>query len=198
MNKLLQDIYIKLSALIEHTDVQDEKRTINYLRALLSHIDAINREKDFVLSEEQLKFLKRRQVVWVDFGFNIGEEFGGKHPAIILRTLSNNKSITVIPIDGQSCDPEVERHRKSYDYWVQIPHINGMSSIPRWVNVYRVKEVSTIRVDFSKSHGASIPIDTLKVIDEHIEKYRYKPNYEQIVKKQKNQKSFKNHLTNRN
>lgn len=160
----------------------------------MSHIDAINRERNFELSEEQLKFLKRRQVVWVDFGFNIGEEFGGKHPAIILRTLSNNKSITVIPIDGQSNDREVEERRKIHDYWVRIPHINGMSSILRWVNVYRVKEVSVLRVDFSKSHGASIPIDTLKIIDEYIEKYRYKPNYEKNVKTQKNQEKFQKTL----
>ena len=29
--------------------------------------------------------LKRGNVVWIDFGFNIGNEFGGMHPAIILK-----------------------------------------------------------------------------------------------------------------
>ncbi len=28
--------------------------------------------------------LKRGNVVWIDFGFNIGNEFGGMHPAVIL------------------------------------------------------------------------------------------------------------------
>ena len=31
--------------------------------------------------------LIRKAVVWVDFGYNIGTEFGGRHPAIILKNL---------------------------------------------------------------------------------------------------------------
>ncbi len=27
----------------------------------------------------------RGAVVWIEFGFNIGNEFGGRHPAIIMR-----------------------------------------------------------------------------------------------------------------
>ena len=32
--------------------------------------------------------LIRKTVIWVDFGYNIGTEFGGRHPAIILKNLA--------------------------------------------------------------------------------------------------------------
>lgn len=40
--------------------------------------------------------LTRKTVVWVDFGYNIGTEFGGRHPAIILKNLKD--SLVVIPL----------------------------------------------------------------------------------------------------
>jgi mRNA-degrading endonuclease toxin of MazEF toxin-antitoxin module len=34
--------------------------------------------------------LIRGNVIWVEFGFNIGCEFGGKHPAIILKNIGED------------------------------------------------------------------------------------------------------------
>ena len=41
----------------------------------------ISKEDTMLLTKKVL--LKRGNVVWIDFGFNIGNEFGGMHPAII-------------------------------------------------------------------------------------------------------------------
>ena len=43
--------------------------------------------------------LKRGNVVWVDFGFNIGNEFGGMHPAVILKNFDNE--LFVVPISSK-------------------------------------------------------------------------------------------------
>jgi len=42
---------------------------------------------------------KRGNVVWVDFGFNIGTEFGGMHPAIILKNFESE--LLVVPISSK-------------------------------------------------------------------------------------------------
>ncbi len=42
---------------------------------------------------------KRGNVVWIDFGFNIGNEFGGMHPAVILKNFSND--LFVLPISSK-------------------------------------------------------------------------------------------------
>lgn len=177
MKTLLDDVCSKLRDLVQNTnqnDINDIKRTKNYLSALSSHIDAINREHQFVLNDEQKAMIKRGNIVWVDFGFNIGTEFGGRHPAIILRVTSNYKSVLVLPIDGEITDNNTIEKRKNKEYWYEIKHINGMKKIVRWTNVYRIIEVSSVRIDFNNSKNAYIDYSTLEDIDRLIEKYQYK------------------------
>lgn len=84
--------------------------------------------------------LIRKAVVWVDFGYNIGTEFGGRHPAIILKNLKD--SLIVIPLSSQ--EP------KTVDYSVKIDKVYGYPLIPRWANVTRITQVSLSRVHFEK------------------------------------------------
>ena len=58
--------------------------------------------ENFGISDDDVKMLmkyilfKRGNVVWIDFGFNIGNEFGGMHPAVILKNFSND--LFVLPL----------------------------------------------------------------------------------------------------
>mgnify|MGYP004549771779 FL=1 len=84
--------------------------------------------------------LIRKAVVWVDFGYNIGTEFGGRHPAIILKNLKD--SLIVIPLSSQ--EP------KAMDYNVKVDKVYGYPLMPRWANVTRITQVSLSRVHFEK------------------------------------------------
>lgn len=84
--------------------------------------------------------LIRKAVVWVDFGYNIGTEFGGRHPAIILKNLKN--SLVVIPLSSQL--------PKNMDYSVKVDKVYGFPEMPRWANVTRITQVSLSRVHFEK------------------------------------------------
>lgn len=84
--------------------------------------------------------LIRKAVVWVDFGFNIGTEFGGRHPAIILKNLK--ESLIVIPLSSQQ--------PKSMDYNILVDKVYGFPLMPRWANVTRITQVSLSRVHFEK------------------------------------------------
>nr|DAH71669.1 MAG TPA: PemK-like protein [Caudoviricetes sp.] len=182
MQNLLNEVNSKLQDLINDTDnnnARDVKRTKNYLSALSEHIDSIKRERNFVLSEEQKSMIKRGNIVWVDFGFNIGSEFGGRHPAIILRTFNGSDTITVIPLDSSPIDQKILNKRKTKGYWVEISNIYNMSFRPRWVNTLRVTTVSVIRVDLTKLSNAYVDKQTLLNIDNSIMQYSYHP----IVKK---------------
>ncbi len=53
---------------------------------------------DVLLLAKRILF-KRGNVVWIDFGFNIGNEFGGMHPAIILKNF--NSELFVLPISSK-------------------------------------------------------------------------------------------------
>jgi len=84
--------------------------------------------------------LVRKAVIWVDFGYNIGTEFGGRHPAIILKNLED--SLVVIPLSSQM--------PKTMDYSVLVDKVYGFPEMPRWANVTRITQVSLSRVHFEK------------------------------------------------
>ena len=183
METLLDDVCSKLRELVQNTnqnDINDIKRTKNYLSALSSHIDTINKEREFSLNKEQDKILKRGNIVWVDFGFNIGSEFGGRHPAIILKRLRQINQILVIPLDSSSENPITEQKRESSDYWIKIQaeEIWGMQDdIVRWANVFNITQISNLRVDFFDLNGNykffSVDYEVLDRIDRKIEIFGY-------------------------
>ena len=84
--------------------------------------------------------LIRKAVIWVDFGYNIGTKFGGRHPAIILKNLKD--SLVVIPLSSQM--------PKNMDYSVKVDKVYGFPEMPRWANVTRITQVSLSRVHFEK------------------------------------------------
>ena len=196
MYDLLNEVNSKLQDLVNNTDdknEQDIKRTKNYLSALSDHIDTINKEREFSLNEEQDKILKRGNIVWVDFGFNIGSEFGGRHPAIILKRLRQINQILVIPLDSSSDNPITEQKRESSDYWIKIQgeEIWGMQdNIVRWANVFNIVQISNLRVDFFDLNGNykffSVDYEVLDRIDRKVEIFGYNSF----------QKKSKKHLTN--
>lgn len=182
MNTLFDEVNSKLQGLIDNTNTENDddiKRTKNYLSALSSHIDAINRERNYVLTDEQEQILKRGNVVWVDFGFNIGTEFGGRHPAIILKRIKQINQIVVIPLDSSSDIPDTELKRENAEFWVKIlgDEIWGMTNQVRWVNVYNITQISDLRVDFYDNEGNikyfSVDYEVLDRIDERVKKFGY-------------------------
>lgn len=112
--------------------------------------------------------LKRGNVVWVDFGFNIGNEFGGMHPAIILKNLDNElfvlpvsskKPLEYIKIENEYKEnkislEECENKKKNITEIVQLDNIFGYKNILRWSNITRMKKVSVLRLNFSGSIGS--------------------------------------------
>lgn len=111
--------------------------------------------------------LKRGNVVWIDFGFNIGNEFGGMHPAIILKNFDNE--IFVLPISSKKPKEykklEQDYHNKKITLEecvrkkgqiteiVQIDNIYRFKDMIRWANITRMKKVSILRLNFNGTIG---------------------------------------------
>lgn len=133
---------------------ESSKRTKNYLEWCTLKTDIIDNEDSFVLSDKQEALLKRGNVLWTDFGFNIGSEFGGKHPAVIIRKMG--KGIYVIPLDSGKIPDE----KKDKSYFVSIPYIHDFPKLPRHCNVYNLTKIDPRRFDFNnvcgKIHGKTM------------------------------------------
>lgn len=88
----------------DRNNEEDIKRTVNYLEQNNRKTEIIRTEKDFVLPNNVDDIVKRCNVVWIHFGLNVGCEFGGHHPAIIIRCMGD--SVYVIPLDSGNIPEE--------------------------------------------------------------------------------------------
>ena len=88
--------------------------------------------------------INRGTVVWIEFGFNVGNEFGGRHPAVILRR--SGSSAFVVPLSSKT-------PKNIQDFHVRIDKVYNFAEMQRWANVLRIKDVSINRIDFNASIG---------------------------------------------
>lgn len=111
--------------------------------------------------------LKRGNVVWIDFGFNIGNEFGGMHPAVILKNF--DKDIFVLPVsskkpieyekiekifeEGKISQEECNKRKDKVTEIVQLDNIIGFKEMTRWANITIIRKVSILRLNFSGTIG---------------------------------------------
>ena len=125
----------------------------------------ISKEDTMLLTKKVL--LKRGNVVWIDFGFNVGNEFGGMHPAIILKNFDNE--LFVLPISSKKpkeykkleqdyCNKKItleecEKKKNQITEVVQIDTIYRFKDMIRWANITRMKKVSILRLNFNGTIG---------------------------------------------
>lgn len=88
--------------------------------------------------------IKRGHVFWTEFGFNIGEEFSGKHPSIVLQTRAN--MAIVLPLSTQE-PTEIQINSGIY---VEVDRVYNFKNIRRWINVLNAVPISILRFDYSK------------------------------------------------
>lgn len=148
----------------KRNDDEDCKRTINYLEWSSLKTAIINTEKEFTLPDNIDEIVKRCNVIWVHFGFNIGSEFGGHHPAIVVRKMGN--AIYVIPLDSGSIPDD----KKDKGYLVPIRYVYNFPKIPRHCNIYNMTKIDYRRIDFTQNVG-SISGKTMTKISNALKKY---------------------------
>lgn len=157
--------YVYQTAKQELKDAIDRNYTFDGKKYKLSNFNIT--DNDVMLISKKV-ILKRGNVVWVDFGFNIGNEFGGMHPAIILKNLDNElfvlpvsskKPLEYIKIENEYKEnkislEECENKKKNITEIVQLDNVFGYKNILRWSNITRMKKVSVLRLNFSGSIGS--------------------------------------------
>lgn len=135
---------------------------------------------DAMLITRKILF-KRGNVVWIDFGFNIGNEFGGMHPAIILKRF--DKELFVVPVsskkpkeyklidrelkDKKITEEECKRKKEQINSILQIDHIYKFKEMIRWIDITRMRKVSILRINYSGTIG-KINGEYLKIISKKI------------------------------
>lgn len=89
-----------------------------------------------------IPYVKRRKVVWVDFGVNIGQELKGFHPAIVLYSCDFSDTVAVIPLTNKENES---------DFVIDIGSIDGMDSDFSHAKVDQIKSISKARIQVKKN-----------------------------------------------
>lgn len=129
----------------DHADEEVIYTAHTFIDWLEKKTDIVKNEKTFTVPATYKENIKRSKVVWIDFGFNIADEFGGKHPAIIYRPSGNQ--VFVFPLTTQP------PNSKNKDLFVKVDYIKNFKKMDRWVNILNLKCVSVQRIDFKSGAG---------------------------------------------
>lgn len=109
----------------------------------------INKDKEPNIQEKYFiantLVFQEKCVVWVEFGYNIGSEFKGKHPALVLRNAGDN--LIVVPLSSQ--EPAAKK-----GYHVKVEKVHKLPMKTRWANIHRIMPISTKRIDFTSPNGS--------------------------------------------
>ena len=99
LNSLLESMIAKPKP-VEETDTDYIKKAALISKWIDQYTNYISFEDKF--TPKKLIRYKRGDIVFVNFGFNIGAEFGGEHYAVVIDKESdrNSSTITVVPLSS--------------------------------------------------------------------------------------------------
>lgn len=139
-----------------HIGLQSSLTTDKRISLLL---DWISKQTEYIQKENSysqfgnIYELTRGDVVLTDLGFNIGKEFGGEHPAIVIRGSKKGiDQVMILPISSKK-----PKHLTNPIY-VEIPYIKNLKGYQNkhnptdpdngkhWANILSIKNVSKHRV----------------------------------------------------
>lgn len=109
-NKIVTNLTHELENAINDLDVDVRIKVSQWLNLWIYYLSI---EKDF--DSNKLMTYKRGDIVHVNFGFNVHNELGGTHYAVVVENdnPSSNGTVTVVPL--KSADSEEEAMRELHD-----------------------------------------------------------------------------------
>lgn len=124
---LLTTLAARLAKIGAITENMTYKRGKIYIEWLKSHAEYLRREVGF--NPRSMRRYKRGEIVFINFGFNVGSEIGGAHFAVVTTDSEiSSPVINVVPLGSlNSNQNETNLHKKEV-YLGVIPGMNGLQS----------------------------------------------------------------------
>jgi len=131
-----------------------------------SHNDFYIKKNVSIINPDALYLLKNMvliagKVVWIKFGYNIGREFRGLHPGVILKHIG--ECYIVAPLTSGVKDPEIDRQ-------IDVSKIYKFKLRDSYTDISRILPVSIYRIDLNNRIG-NIHKDKLNEIKSGIINY---------------------------
>lgn len=176
MQELLNILNTAKTTLDNYYKIHKNENFYNKRNSPKDYLEWIDKKTKIIMNSPKFikkskEYIVRGNVVWVEFGFNIGEEFSGRHPAVVLK--NGGKTLLVLPITSKQ---PTEKQLNSNNY-VELGKIYNFKPIKRWVNIFNINPISIERIDFTKKKGniKGIDLDNISKAFLSSDLFKYKP-----------------------
>jgi len=104
MQQLLDILNNTKNSLETYYEIHKDEDFTNKRNTPKDYLEWIDKKTKIIINSREFlqkskECIVRGDVVWVEFGFNIGEEFSGRHPAVVLK--NGGKTLLVLPITSK-------------------------------------------------------------------------------------------------
>ena len=104
MKVLLDTLNTAKATLDNYYKIYKDENFLNKRNSPKDYFEWIDKKTKIIINspkfiEKSKEYIVRGDVIWVEFGFNIGEEFSGRHPAVVLK--NGGKTLLVLPITSK-------------------------------------------------------------------------------------------------
>ncbi len=90
MQELLKLLNNAKDSLDDYYSIHKNEDYTNMRNSPKDYLEWVNKKTKIIINspkfiQKSKEYIVRGDVIWVEFGFNIGEEFSGRHPAVVLK-----------------------------------------------------------------------------------------------------------------
>ena len=131
---------------------------------------------------EQLNYLPyvtRKQVIWVDFGVNIGQELNHSHPAVVLYSRPNVGTVLVAPLSSKHNESDVVidigeiKDFKGFSY-CKIDQLRAISKLRIQTKKFDGKYYNNLNLKTGVYSNPEVSTEQINLIDKAIQELKYK------------------------
>lgn len=135
-----------------------------------------------VNKNEQLNYVQyitRIQVVWIDFGVNIGQELNHSHPAIVLYSRPNVGTVLVAPLTSKKNESDVVidigeiEDFEGFSY-CKIDQLRAISKLRIQTKKFENKYYTNFNRETGKYSNPEVSTEQINLIDTVNQELKYK------------------------
>lgn len=156
-------------------NISNRSELEEWFKEQIYKIDKVNKNEQL----NYVPYVHRKQVIWVDFGVNIGQELNHSHPAVVLYSRPNVGTVLVAPLTSKSNNSDVIIDIGS------IKEFEGFS----YCKIDQIRAVSKLRIQTKKHNGKyynnfnlttkiysnpEVTTEQMNLIDNAIQSLKYK------------------------
>lgn len=124
-------------------------------------------------------YVTRKQVVWVDFGVNIGQELNHSHPAVVLYSRPNVGTVLVAPLTSKENESDVIidigeiENFEGFSY-CKIDQLRAVSKLRIQTKKYEGKYYNNLNLKTGVYSNPEVSTEQINLIDKAIQGLKYK------------------------